>query len=120
MLTANQISAACHWAGLPRAVFSNTGGGVYNLELPIADSDGNVFAYVAFSDSGDWGYTDYQTPAEFVTVVLYDALTGDPYSARVWAGQDFTDADGTAAYADYPAEAVRLARMAIDYVTREG
>jgi hypothetical protein len=63
--------------------WANTGGGVFNLEIPVT-TDGDVIAYVGISDNGEWTAGDYATPADAVSVVLYDALTGDPFDPAAW------------------------------------
>jgi hypothetical protein len=97
--------------------WADTGGGVFNLEVSFQDFSGacsDVLAYVGISDNGEWTHGDYATPAVSVSVILYDALTGDPFDTAAWC-PDWSSVDDVA-YATTVDEAQTLVRMAEAHV----
>lgn len=104
-MTAGGIMDALRTDGYT-AWWSNTGGGVYNIEVPVSDSNGNVFAYVAISEWGNWSHADADngSSSESVTVGLFDAETGDGFAPVAWCRTGradvapITDSDYVACY----------------------
>lgn len=77
--TARDIVQALRGEGFLSAAFENTGGGVMNVCFTPVCQHGVALGEVCASDNGDWGYGDYDTPAESVGVMAYSP-DGDPMS----------------------------------------
>ena len=102
--------------------WTNTGGGVFNLEA-YAVHDGDIIAVVGVSDNGEWTATDYATPAEQVSIILYDALTGAPFDATAWSAPSsllVTDTDPQIVYATTTTRAVAEILAALRHANPEG